>query len=312
MRPRDAWWIVMFDLHRLRLLRELKHRGTLTAVAFALSYATSTISQQLAQLESEAGVPLLEPDGRRVRLTPQAEILVAHTDAILEQLDQARVELIASLSEPTATVRVATFQSALLSFVPRTLELLRKECPQLRTHVVHMGRGEALSALLASDCDVVIDVEYPGISVCQTPELERGVLGEDRLHLALAGSAEAEATTKELSDFASHPWVMEPAGTDARRWATEICHKAGFEPDVRYESSDLLLHLRLVESGNAVGFLPSLIRRNWLPTVSLQPLPPHQAARIFTTTVRRESSRYPAIEAVRQALSRAYVQNLAR
>ncbi|HEY2262071.1 MAG TPA: LysR family transcriptional regulator, partial [Streptosporangiaceae bacterium] len=75
----------MLDLHRLRLLRELKHRGTLAAVADALAYTPSAISQQLSVLEAEAGVPLLERAGRRLRLTPAAERLVEHTEAILER-----------------------------------------------------------------------------------------------------------------------------------------------------------------------------------------------------------------------------------
>ena len=83
----------MLDLHRLRLLRELKHRGTLAAVAEALAYTPSAISQQLSVLETEAGVPLLERTGRRVRLTPAAERLVEHTEAILERLEQARADL---------------------------------------------------------------------------------------------------------------------------------------------------------------------------------------------------------------------------
>ena len=68
----------MFEVRRLRLLRELQLRGTLASVAEALSYSPSTISQQLAQLEKDAGVALLEPDGRRVRLTPYGEVLAAH------------------------------------------------------------------------------------------------------------------------------------------------------------------------------------------------------------------------------------------
>ena len=83
----------MLDLHRLRLLRELKHRGTLAAVAEALAYTPSAISQQLSVLETEAGVPLLERAGRRVRLTPAAERLVEHTEAILERLEQAQADL---------------------------------------------------------------------------------------------------------------------------------------------------------------------------------------------------------------------------
>ena len=69
----------MLDVRRLRLLRELKIRGTLAGVADALAYSPSAVSQQLALLEKEVGVPLLQKVGRRVQLTPQAEILVAHT-----------------------------------------------------------------------------------------------------------------------------------------------------------------------------------------------------------------------------------------
>ena len=58
------------ELRRLRVLVELSRLGTMSAVAQATGYGTSAVSQQLAALEREAGVPLLEADGRRVRLTP--------------------------------------------------------------------------------------------------------------------------------------------------------------------------------------------------------------------------------------------------
>ncbi|WP_315549623.1 LysR family transcriptional regulator [Microbacterium aurum] len=74
----------MFELRRLRLLHELAQRGTLAAVAEALSYSPSTISQQLAQLERDAGVPLLVPEGRRVRLTEHGAALAAHAARALE------------------------------------------------------------------------------------------------------------------------------------------------------------------------------------------------------------------------------------
>ncbi len=102
----------VFDLHRLRLLRELKLRGTLAAVASALSYGPSSISQQLSQLEAEAGVRLLEPVGRRVRLTEQAEILVAHTEAVLERLEHAEADIATSLTDLTGTLRIASVQTA--------------------------------------------------------------------------------------------------------------------------------------------------------------------------------------------------------
>src|SRR5258708_8943583 len=104
-RTNKAGETAMYDLHRLRLLRELKLRGTLAAVASALSYSPSSVSQQLSQLEIEVGVPLLEPDGRRVKLTPQAEILVAHTEVLLQRLEQAESDIAASLATITGELR---------------------------------------------------------------------------------------------------------------------------------------------------------------------------------------------------------------
>src|SRR6185312_16997436 len=92
---------LMLDVRRLRLLREVKVRGTLAEVAAALNLSPSSVSQQLALLEKEAGVELLRKAGRRVQLTPQAEILVAHTESLLSRLEQAETDLAASLTTVT-------------------------------------------------------------------------------------------------------------------------------------------------------------------------------------------------------------------
>ena len=102
----------MLDVRRLRLLVELSQRGTLAAVAEALSYSPSSVSQQLSQLEREAGVPLLVQVGRRVQLTPQAELLVGHARAVLDRLEEAESDVARSLTAVGGTVRIAVFQSA--------------------------------------------------------------------------------------------------------------------------------------------------------------------------------------------------------
>src|SRR5580658_6744793 len=145
----------MLDVHRLRLLRELDRRGTLAAVARALSYSPSAVSQQLSQLEAETGVALLEPAGRGVRLTAQARILVAHTEAILERLEEAEAEV-------RGTLRVASFQSVLLALVPEVLTGLAERHPGLRVEIAHQEAGPAFAGLLAHDFDIVLGEEYPG------------------------------------------------------------------------------------------------------------------------------------------------------
>ncbi|MEV5827306.1 LysR family transcriptional regulator [Spirillospora sp. NPDC052242] len=300
----------MLDLHRLRLLRELKHRGTLAAVAEALAYSPSTISQQLAVLEREAGVPLLEPVGRRVRLTPQAEILVAHTEAVLERLERAEADLAASLEGLTGTLRVAAFQTAALALVPDALSRLGAAHPRLRVEVTQCEPESALPALLARDFDVAVTEEYPDEPMPRPDGIEYAELGRDEMRLALptgsasgspTGSASGEAALAAAADL---PWVMEPAGTASRRWATRLCRDAGFEPDVRYESTDLLLHLRLVERGHAAALLPDLVWTGAAPAVPVARLPRGRHVRRLYAATRRGSGAHPAVRAWCEALAR--------
>ncbi|NKZ03105.1 LysR family transcriptional regulator [Actinomadura latina] len=289
----------MLDLHRLRLLRELKHRGTLAAVAEALSYSPSSISQQLSVLEKEVGVPLLEPVGRRVRLTAQAEILVAHTEAVLERLERAEADLAASLAGLTGVLRVAAFQTAALALVPDALSRLRAAHPRLRIEITQREPESALPALLARDFDLVITEEYPGEPGPRPAGVEYEELGEDEIRLALPG----HTPDAGLSGLGGLPWVMEPVGTASRQWAVRLCRTAGFEPDVRFESTDLLLHLRLVERGHAAALLPGLVWAGRPPTVPVVRLPAEDRIRRLFTASRRGGGEHPAVRAFRAALA---------
>ena len=229
----------MLDVHRLRLLRELDRRGTLAAVARALSYSPSAVSQQLSQLEAETGVVLLETAGRGVRLTAQARILVAHTEAVLERLEEAEAELRASLTEVRGTLRVASFQSVLLALVPEVLTRLAERHPGLRVEITHQEAGPAFAGLIAHEFDVVLGEEYPGSARSPVPGTRTQLLARDELFLVLPAHgpyARAEAATApvHLPDLADVPWILDPASTAPGQWARDTCRAAGFEPDVRY------------------------------------------------------------------------------
>jgi len=178
----------MLDLRRLRLLRELKIRGTIAAVADALSYSSSSVSQQLSLLEAEAGVPLLTKVGRRVQLTPQAELLVVHTALLLERVEQMETELESSLTEVRGTVRLAVFQSAALGIIPQALTLLAAEYPALRVEITQREPENALFEVWARDFDLVIAEQYPGHSAPRQPDLDRVALCRDELRLGGAVS----------------------------------------------------------------------------------------------------------------------------
>ena len=302
----------MLDVRRLRLLRELKLRGTLAGVALALNQSPSSVSQQLAQLEAEVGVELLRKSGRRVQLTAQAEILVEHTAAVLERLELAESELDASLTQATGVVRIAVFQSAALALMPAALSLLAREHPLLRVEMTQREPETALYETWARDFDLVIAEQYPGHAAPRHPELDRRNLTTDALRLAVPSAAPhtgsitgslVGTTIHSLADAATAPWVMEPRGAASRHWAEQACRQAGFEPDVRFETADLQAQMRLIESGNAVALMPDLVWTDRGTTARLISLPTSPHRTVFTS-VRRASAARPAILACREVLAR--------
>lgn len=293
----------MLDLRRLRLLREVKLRGTLAEVAEALNYSPSAVSQQLALLEKEVGVPLLRKSGRRVTLTPQAEILVSHTSTVLEVLEQAEAEVTTSLERPAGLVRLAVFQSAALALLPDALTLVRSEYPEMRLEVTQQEPEAALHATWTRDFDLVIAEQYPGHAAPRHPELDRVDLTTDPIRLGVSAKLVREHNIKNLEDTAGLPWVMEPRGTASRHWAEQACRQAGFEPDVQFETADIQAHIRLVESGNAVALLTGLAWVGRPVTVELIELPGNPHRTVFTAA-RRASAKSPAIVVCRDVLAR--------
>ena len=300
----------MLDVHRLQLLRELDRRGTLAAVARALSYSPSAVSQQLSQLEAETGVVLLAPAGRGVRLTAQARILVAHTELILERLEEAEAELRASLTEVRGTLRVASFQSVLLALVPEVLTRLAERHPGLRVEITHQEAGPAFAGLLAHDFDIVLGEEYPGIARPPVPGARTQLLARDEVFLVIPAHgphARAEAATApvHLPDLADVPWSLDPVDVAPGQWARDVCREAGFEPDVRYSASDLLLQIHLAETGHAAAIIPGLLLAAVPPPSARVRTLPGRPHRKLTTGVRSGAAGDPAIRAFRTALSEA-------
>jgi DNA-binding transcriptional LysR family regulator len=289
--------IAVIDVRRLRLLVELSRRGTIASVAQALDYSPSAVSQQLNVLEKEAGVRLLEPLGRRVRLTAEGELLVTHGEEVLAGLERAEAELAASRAQPTGRVRVAAFQSAVLSLVPGALLELERSHPSLRIEVTEMEPEAALPALAAGDFDVVLAEEYPTHPRPRLRGLDREDLMSDELCLVTPSTWRVRA----LADVADRPFAMEPTGSTSREWTESVCRSAGFEPDVRFTSTDLQVHLRMVEHGLAAAILPDLAGAGRHRRVRLHSLDGAPTRRIFTVT-RSGARRRPAITALTAAL----------
>jgi DNA-binding transcriptional LysR family regulator len=291
----------MLDVRRLRLLREVHVRGTLAAVASALHLSSSAVSQQLSQLEKEAGHPLLERAGRGLQLTTQGELLVEHTAAILDRLELAESELLASLGEATGTVRIAIFQSAALALTVPMLRGLSAQHPRLRVTLTQREPEAALLETFARDFDLVVAEQYPGHAAAWHQDLDRLALTQDAIRLAVPT---AWKHVTRLEDTANLPWVVEQRGAASRHFAEQACRRSGFEPDIRFETADLQAHAALVRSENAVALVPDLFWQGRKPPVHLITLrgKPHRTVFIATRLSTRDR---PSVVAVRAALQSA-------
>ncbi|WP_152346129.1 LysR family transcriptional regulator [Brevibacterium sp. CFH 10365] len=298
----------MFSLRRLRLLREVAARGSLAAAAAALGQDPSSVSHQLKILETEAGAVLLERVGRGVRLTEEAQILVTRTEAVLRELEAAEAEIAEVRHRVGGTVRIAAFQTALHTIVPGALARLAGDHPDLTVITTHIRTEDAVPALLARDFDLVLQEDYPSRPARRDEGVETEVLGDDELCLITPRTIDAEAPPS-LADCAHHAWAMEPADTRAGHWSRAECRRAGFEPAVHTESSDIVLLVRLVSLGLASALVPRLSLQAAAAstgtdsgTITTSRLP-EPASRRLSTAIRRGSARAPRIIALRAALA---------
>lgn len=296
----------MLDLRRLVILRELKLHGTMSAAARELSYTHSAVSQQLAMLEREAGVRLLEKSGRNVRLTPAGEELVANTDAILAAMERAESALAESHRRPKGVVRLAAFTTISRIFLPDALLRLSEEYPDLDVRVTRADPEVAVTMLLSRQVDVVLADAYPGTESTATSGVTVAPLAEDPVRAYLPDGSVADGSGRDGSvPLAQVRWVMEPQGSAAAQWALRVCRERGFEPLVAHTTSDLLFHLRMVEHGLAAAFLPDTVLRE--AGVELEPSRefPVDQRRSIHLLMRAGSEAHPAHIAVRAAIAAA-------
>lgn len=291
----------MSEMKRLRMLLELDRLGTVSAVAKLLSYSTSAVSQQLAQLERDFDAALLEPDGRRVRLTAQGQVLLGHARRVLREWEGAHSAVTTSQDEVRGHLSLAAFQSACLTMVPELVRELREQHPSADVSVVQADADVSRDRVVSREFDLAIVERYSGQTFPRREDIVETVLFDDRMLLVVPEGLERDVAGPR--DVADLDWVMELPGTPTRDWAMSLCRRAGFEPRIRFESSDMLVHQNLAREGVAVGFLPALIPSRLLSGTRFVDLGPAESRTVYTVS-RRSLQSTPLMMAVLGLLAR--------
>lgn len=291
------------DLRKLRLLRELGRRGTVAATAAALHLTPSAVSQQIAGLSREVGVPLLEHRGRGVVLTGQARLLLSHADAVLEELERTRAALDAWSGGTAGEVRVGSLSTGISALVAPALARLHDERPGLVVRVDELEPVESLRMLEAGDLDIAVTVDHPGAPSRRDTRYHRIDLIADVMDALLPPShPQAAQVAVDLASLATDVWVGS-AGNDAcGHIVSGVCATAGFTPDVRHHCQEWDAVAALVAASAGVALLPRLAQPLRQGGLVVRPLTGEPATRLFFALVRAGTQQDPGVAAVLEAL----------
>ncbi|MFD3807748.1 LysR family transcriptional regulator [Streptomyces sp. NPDC058619] len=292
-----------WDIKKLRILRTLAERGTVTATAEALHMTPSAVSQQLTNLARQLGVPLLEAQGRRVRLTDAAHLVLRHTEAVFAQLERAEAELSGYLAGDAGEVRIGAFSTAVPALVVPAVAALRRTHPGIEVRVREAEAAESYALLSAGAVDLALSLAAHA-PTARDGRFTRLTLLEDPLDVALPPDHPlADAADLRLADLSGDPWIYGGSGP----WSEitrNACEAAGFVPEQAHSASGWTAILAMVGAGMGVALVPRTVSgRASGPVVRV--LSHERPARHVIAAVRRGSEAAPAVARVLDALRRA-------
>ncbi|HET6549265.1 MAG TPA: LysR substrate-binding domain-containing protein [Solirubrobacter sp.] len=294
----------MVDLRRLRALRAVADHGTLAAAADALHLTPSAVSQQLAALEREVGRALLEPAGRSVRLTPAAQVLLGHADALFAQLERLEGELAAQDAAPRGQVRVAGFPTALAGLLAPAARPLRATAPAVTLRITEAETPDAVTLLVARDVDVILGMECSAAPRRDDARFHREELLGDALDAVLpADHALAGRSRVDLAELAGETWVAPPVGWSCDEVFVAGCRGAGFSPRVAHRAGDWQAVMGVVAAGLGISLVPRLAQSAPPPGVVVIPLAGVPPKRHVFVACRAGADASPAVRAVLDALA---------
>ncbi|MFU8874229.1 LysR family transcriptional regulator [Micromonospora sp. SL4-19] len=287
----------MLDVRRLQILRAVVVSGSVSAAARNLGYTPSAVSQQVAVLEREAGMPLLERTGRGVRATDAGRLLSGYAMVIGQQVAQAETALADLRAGRTGRVVVRYFASAGASLVAPAVARLRREHPGVRVELGLTGAEDPLPLLRDGRVDVVLVVRSR--SARPVPGVRFTHLRDDAYDVALPPEHPlAERPVVALAELAGEPWVgSEPAGP-CRDAVLDACAAAGFAPDVVVDSEDYRTALGFVAAGLGVALVPRIASGERDPRVVLREVRDPRPVRSIQVATRDGAAPSEAVRAL--------------
>ncbi|MET9063600.1 LysR substrate-binding domain-containing protein [Streptosporangium sandarakinum] len=292
----------MLDLNRLKALHAVATYGSVGAAAEALMVTPSAVSQQLAKLERETGAPLLERNGRGVRLTDAAGLLADHAGRILALVETAEADFEALRGEVVGRLCIGAFPTAARGLMPGALRLLQERHPDLQLQLMEREPARQIREVARGELDLAVAQDWSNRPMAIPEGLSRETLLDDVADAALpAAHPLAGRPEIELADLSGERWVSSSPGTVCHDWLVHTLRAAELEPEISCMADEYPTQLALVAAGQGCSIIPRL-GRDFVPEgVRIVPLQPRPTRRVYALW-RADAARRPAIRAAVEAL----------
>jgi molybdate transport repressor ModE-like protein len=265
----------MLDVKRLRILRAVADHGSFSAAAESLYLSQSAVSQQVATLEREVGMALLDRTREGATLTEAGRVLVDHANAAIARLDEAERELAALAGLEGGEVRIASFPSASATLLTSAVSDFVGRYPKVRITVAEEEPEESLPRLRAGQLDVALSFDYPDVPASEERDLEYSLLLTESMHIALPPTHRlADRGRVPLGELRDEPWLSGSCASSCAEVVMASCRRAGFEPNIAYESDDYHVLQGFVAAGLGVTLLPDLALPTLRADVVVRPIDP--------------------------------------
>lgn len=299
----------MLNLRRLEILQRFALHGSIAAAALELGHSPSAVSQQLARLEREAGVALIERTSHTSSLTDAGHELVEHASVILAAVETAQSRMRARAGTIGGRVRISCIPGLAATVAPH-LAVLQRRHPDLTLVTLHIESTRAAAALLERATDVAVIDEWGEESVASASALRVDRVHREPIVLAVPGdhpiahdaTPVSAAKLRELAE--SETWLSTPAGQVSRIAGDARLADIGAEPSRRWEFDGLYVLARLVAVGSGIALLPSSIAA-YEQSVAALPLRPQMVRYVHIlrrSTMQQDPAIASCVDAVCQAL----------
>ncbi|MEU4573927.1 LysR family transcriptional regulator [Nonomuraea sp. ATR24] len=244
------------DPRRLRILHEVARRGGVMRAAEALYLTPSAISQQLAQLEREVGLPLIDRSQRRVSLTPAGRVLAGYAERVEDELAEARRELTRFTDRLAGPVRIAAFPTVITHVLVPALRDLADRHPRIVPSIHEVYGQPALQELRHGVVDVLITEQDMSLPVLAQPSLSTRALYVDEYRIVVPASW--TDPPRDVADLADVPWITGEPGQASGQALDRLAGLHGFEPRKLHVITEFGPALALVAAGHGVAIVPTL------------------------------------------------------